>query len=389
MKESIITYFIQHPQFFRDLISKFYPLSKDLLVKYQDFWNWQKISDNCKITWRSYIVKAVANKLEWHIFTTNVSAFKDIIILKEFDHFIDWQGDSNTEFDSFASNNGLPWNKEFIEEYKEKINFKKLSANTRVNWSEELVDLYIDLWNFKELAMNEAFPWNIHLFDKYLNISHFFFFDVKNNKQLITNIEFIEKYAAYLEWSFIFANPDLPWTEQGLMKRWEKHIDWFGVARNPYFFQNEPNFFHHNLNHWQKLAHCNQGKALSQNTALPWSVDFIEEYNTFWDWKMLSSNTAIPWSKELIETFSHKLIWGGTTLAPLLNENGEIVSILGGESFESGLVTNESLPWSIDFINHFETDIQLESLAENEGVWIKAFQQYMDEDIINTVMRII
>jgi len=388
-QKNITSFLIQHPGFFRDIMSHFYPLSETQLVKFKRIWNWQRISDNIHINWTVETIRQVADCLDWESFSTNPSAFKDLKAIITFDHLIDWNGDKNSCFDSIAQNTGLPWNKEFVERYKEKINFEKLSANTAVDWSEELIDLYRNKWHLKELAMNNAFPWTIRLFEKYLDTSLFFYHDVKCNKQFISNIDFIEKYSEHMEWSYIFANPELPWSEKGLMKRWKKKQDWFGIARNPVFFQNDPNFFNNNLIHWRELARCNLGKAISQNTALPWSVDFIAEYEALWDWEEISINTGIPWSKELIEKFSLQLIWGGESPCALCDEEGNYVSEFGGSSFQSGLVTNESLPWSIEFINQFNEFVDFETLAYNRGVWEKAFKPFLNDEMIEKIGTIL
>lgn len=385
---AITAFFIQHPEFFRDLVSNFYAFTKDQLTRYRDFWDWQKISYNQNILWSTSLIREVSASLDWTSFSMNPAAFKDLTILEEFDQLIDWKGGIYAE-DSIASNHGLPWSRAFIAQYKDQLNFERLSANTAVPWSAELLETYPGKWDLEELAMNPAFPWTIPLFEKYLNESLFFYHDVQNNPRLISKVDFIEKYAFYLNWSYIFGNPELPWMEQNLMKRWEKHIDWFGVARNPVFFQNDPGFFEQHLLQWKALAAKGIGKGISQNTALPWSIEFISKYAYLWDWETLSHNTSIPWSVEFIEAFASELPWGGTQPGPLYNDNVEIISMFGGEIYEQGLIDNEALPWSLDFITHFEEQIDLKTLAENKGAWQKAFQPYLNDKMLETILGII
>ena len=49
--------------------------------------------------------------------------------------------------------------------------------------------------------------------------------------------------------------------------------------------------------------------ALSGNTALPWSIDFIERYKERWDWRRLSENEALPWSIDFIERYEERWDW--------------------------------------------------------------------------------
>ena len=385
-QKDIIQFFIENPEFFFDLISTFYPLNQRLLNDYKSNWYWENISCNENIKWDSNIIESIKANVDWSIFTTNPSAFKDLSLLDKFDHLIKWE--EECYHGTIANNKGITWNSELIDRYKEKIDFTQLSQSTHVEWSENLIKLYKDKWDFLELAMNNSFPWTISLFEKYLDTSMFSYFNVKINPRFISNVSFIEKYSDFLDWTFIFANPELPWVQMDLLNRWKEHIQWFGVARNPFFFQNDPDFFYKNLQHWKDLS-PNYPKPISQNTALPWGITFIEKYQYLWDWKYISMNESIPWSKKLIDKFLNQLEWGGVSPCPLVDEEGNFVSEFGGLQYNHGLVTNESLPWSLDFINYYRKYIDFESLSENKGVWEKAFKPFVNDEIVEITLKIL
>ncbi|HNJ87171.1 MAG TPA: hypothetical protein PKU92_11355, partial [Agitococcus sp.] len=75
-------------------------------------------------------------------------------------------------------------------------------------------------------------------------------------------------------------------------------------------------------------------KELSNNEALPWSLELIERFDDKWDWERLSNNEALPWSLELIERFEDKWRWSG------------------GISLD--LSYNEAVPWSLELIERFK-----------------------------------
>ncbi|MBN2262542.1 MAG: hypothetical protein JW735_06510 [Prolixibacteraceae bacterium] len=51
------------------------------------------------------------------------------------------------------------------------------------------------------------------------------------------------------------------------------------------------------------------------------------------------------------------------------------------------MVHNEALPWSVDFIKHFEHVIDLDELSSNNGAWEKAFENHVDDGLIDLEMR--
>jgi hypothetical protein len=142
------------------------------------------------------------------------------------------------------------------------------------------------------------------------------------------------------------------------------------------------------MDKWTKNNYKNF-QSLSYNTKLPWSKSFIDQYKEYWDWSTLSKNAGIPWDKDLIDYFSDDVVWGGLVPCSLMNEEGETISETDGFSLQYGLNTLETLPWSLEFLEYYEVKLYFENLFFNKGVWAKAFQPYVDDNMIDLVMRII
>jgi len=309
-------------------------------------------------------------------------------ILKEFDSLIDWKGEEDCLGDSIANNTGLPWTEGFIRSLEHKINFEKLSSNESVQWSEAIIDRYKGKWDIVDLASNESVPWTLPLYERHLDESHFSYYGVKFNPALLRNFDLVEKYCHEIEWWAVFSCSVLPWKEMNLMELWRDHIDWYGLSMNEFFFRTDRQFFAKNIDKW--MLNNNQGFAgLSSNPQLLWTSRLIEQYLQFWEWSSLCSNEAVPWNEEMIDHFADFVEWGGSKPSGIYNDEGEMIAPTGGTLFELGLVHNNNLPWSIEFLKRYENQIVISDLRWNSAVWDKAFKPYVDDKIVDTVLRIV
>jgi len=318
----------------------------------------------------------------------NPSAFPSLDMLTEFDALIDWEGWEDGSGDTIANNLGLPWTEELVRSLEHKISFERLSTNESVQWSEALIDRYKGRWELSDLACNESVPWTLPLFERHLNESYFFYFGVSTNPALLRNIDLVEKYSHKMEWWAVFANSQLPWIEKRLLERWREHINWYGLSQNEFFFRTDKDFFTNNMDRWME----NEGKGfvgLSSNRYLPWSTDFIDRYLPLWRWTTLCENESIPWDEKMIDHFANHVEWGGTKPAAIYSEDGEMLAPTGGFYFEFGLIDNKNLPWSLDLLKRYESQFNLDDLSEHSYIWKKAFMPYIDDNVLDTVLRII
>lgn len=382
IRANCLDFLQKYPAYFRSQISIHYPLTRKQLSEFGDRLDWSLISLNENIQWSKDLIEEFQDKLDWYYLSQNPTAFKDVSLLNVFADKIDWKGTEGQIMDSIATNSGIFWDEELIERYEAMINFEKLSSNSNVPWSENLIDKYLDRWNLEELGGNLSVPWTLRLFDKYLGEEYLHLIVILWNHRLLSNIDFIDKYKDSLEWYFICTNPLLPWKEKNLLEYWEEHIDGWGVAQNESLFDGDNVFFNEHLDKWTDND-FRLFRPLSRNKALPWSIPFIEAYKSHWDWQSLSENEGLPWSTVLIEHFQNYWVWGCYYDTSLLDENGFEISPTGGKARQNGLVTNEALPWSIDFINLNSKNIDFELLGSNEAVWNKAFKPQVDDLLLS------
>ncbi|HOZ13416.1 MAG TPA: hypothetical protein PLH91_06505 [Tenuifilaceae bacterium] len=382
--KDITSLFIKHPDVFKTFISNHYSFTSHQLSKYRDFLDWHKISENPNINWNGEILQKFKNNLDWHYLSTNPSVFKDLSLIDKFLPLIVWENTDNCSHSTIASNDGICWNMALINKYKKLWDYKQMSSNESIPWTENLIDLFVNEWDWFKMSGNNKLPWSNAFIEKHfqrLEKDSFWFI---TNKGLTGKVEIVDKYHELLEWDSICRNSNLPWYSMNLLKRWEDHISWFGIAGNELLFS-DPEFLENNLDKW--LNPNNHALfAFSYNKALPWSIEFINIFLELWDWEHLSLNTGLPWSKEFIDHFEDKFIWGGITVEFEINEKGNRIE---HHTFNQGLISNEAIPWSIDFINNYKNQIDYNMITYNDSVWYKAFKPYVDEKLIDTVIRII
>ena len=387
-RNKCIQFSLRHPRFFVELVSSKYPLTKTLMFKYKDVLDWDLVSSNTNIQWTFELLTSINKYISWDYLTINECAFKDLSLLDSFAKQIIWSRNDDYNDWNIAKNEGLPWTLNFIKKYETLLDFEELSSNRGVKWTETLINKYSERLDLNKLGQNGSVPWTLELFDRYLGKRYLKNFLVQSNYTLISNVDLVEKYKKSLYWSCVSSNDRLPWVDQHLLERWSDFIDWSGISSNKTLFQNDPDFFQMHMEKWSRENYKNFIR-LSDNEGLNWSKEFINRYTELWSWENLCTNKSIKWDIQLVDYFYDKIRWGGLKDAPLEDQNGNIVAPTGGGTLVEGMVLNPSVEWTIDFLERYESSLDLEILRHNEGVWQKVFEPVMDDWFVDVVMRII
>ena len=99
----LVEFFIRHPELFINLVSSFYPLSETHLEKYEEDWDWDRIINNNNLILTEKSIDKFNHKLLWG--------------------------------NCISKNETLSWTLEFIEKYKEELDWNALSRNKAIPWS--------------------------------------------------------------------------------------------------------------------------------------------------------------------------------------------------------------------------------------------------------------
>lgn len=246
MRQRITAITLKQPDFFSSLLSRYYHLPENLILKFYDIWNWQLLSNNEFLPWSMRLVEQYENKWDWHYLSINLSLsnLRDELKIKYASHDWNFRGGCNTSMiQSFFEN----WSIEDVETYDEN-DWHELSSDQSLPWSIEFIKQFENKWDWRYLSFNEYIPWSSDL---------------------------ITQFADKWDWRVLSYNKFIPWSSE-LIKKFEDKWDW---------------------------------KKLSGNDSIVWSIDLLSTYEEKWNWDELSNNKFSIWSIELLEKFDEKWNW--------------------------------------------------------------------------------
>lgn len=260
-----------------------------------------------------------------------------------------------------------------------------MSRSEQVVWTPDLIDRYLQDWDWDLLSGNWSLPWSLDFFRRYFtfwSLDSMFFL---GNQGITGCLEIVEEFWELLSSSTIFANEKLPWIEKQLLIKWGDKLNWLGLACNPLLLR-QPGFFEQHIRQWEE---CQLFGFLSENEGLPWSEEIFKRFIDRWDMTAISTNRALPWTTDFIEQYQHLLVWGWDEWTVPDGEYEGIEDITEAYICHQGLVNNENLPWSLEFIQKYETSIDFRALKDNPAAWDKAFKPIVDRELIDMVFRLV
>ncbi|MEX2683100.1 MAG: hypothetical protein Q6373_016035 [Candidatus Sigynarchaeota archaeon] len=324
---------------FKRMLLRYYPLTDDVLTKHfgkssDGAINWDELCKNVTMDWTKEFITKYKTKIPWDDLSANPKVFagREQEMIDLFKN--DWR------WNYLCSNPGIKFTKEMIDKYADKIDFVELSQNPSVEWTEEILITYgkklswkhirlnpgvkwtrdiidrvrkgtgnedIDLlylteaegmkWTDKELdefkthqaapmawdklSANEGLPWSLDLYNKYKDF--FYLNRMSKLRNFPWTEQFIATYAEKLDWWELSGNTSIPFTED-LIKKYEKKWIWQSTGRDEW-----------------RLS------GLSGNPSLPWSERLIETWLAKWAPRTITQNTGLPWSIEFINKYKDKL----------------------------------------------------------------------------------
>jgi hypothetical protein len=368
----LLILFKDNPRVLIRVISNYCPLSYEILDKYEDILDWDKVCENESIPWSKKIYDRFKDKLLSRIYDwskenpplTN-NSFSNLIpylmitveqridaelkALEGTEGWYDFGGDYQTLWNKLSKHNSLPWSEELIKKYEDRWDWSALSQNQSLPWTESLIEKYEDRWDWGALSGNESLPWSEALIEKYEDKwawgdphRYVLFDNLSMNEALPWSEALIEKYEDKWSWGALSTNELLPWSEE-LIKKYEDRWNWSALSQNEslpcsealiekYLEKDKPIL----VIHGDKLQDKWNWARLSQNKSLPWSKKFFKKYIVKWKPSYLAqnTNTNIPWKDESNFSYLVDSCWD------YLEEENEHYN------FWNYLAENESLPWT-------------------------------------------
>jgi hypothetical protein len=201
----------------------------------------------------------------------------------------------------------------FLHRYSENnlISWSQISKDPDIDWTDDLITRYSHLWKWELLHENPSVKWSYKL--------------IKDNEEMI-------------HWNHISIYENIKWDNEAI-NRYKNKLKFSskGVKPTP-----------------RVTNEKNKDVSISSLSNLPWSMEFIEFFESYWDWKELSNNTAIYWDEYLIDYFFDKLDFKILCTNPSVVWTEELIEKYYPYLYWDQLSGNPSLPWNLEFIKKYE-----------------------------------
>lgn len=66
-------FFRRHPEFFQLVVSRYYPLSEDLIIRFEDMFDWFELQQNEALSWSEKFILRFKDSWLWELFINNKS----------------------------------------------------------------------------------------------------------------------------------------------------------------------------------------------------------------------------------------------------------------------------------------------------------------------------
>ena len=319
--------------------------NKDLIAEFQDKLDWYYLSQNPTAFKDESLLNVFVDKIDWigtegqimDSIASNSGIFWDEELIERYEAMLD--------FEKLSSNENVPWSENLIDKYLDRWNYEELGGNLSVPWTLRLFDKYLGeeylhliviLWNhrllsnidfidkYKEslewyfICTNPLLPWkeknlleywkkyvngwgiaqnealfegdddffNKHL-DKWIEDDYRLFKSLSDNKTLPWSIPFIEAYKSHWDWESLSTNEGLPWSLE-LIELFQDKWVWGCLYETSLL---DENGFEISPTGGKALQ-----SGLVRNKALPWSIDFINKYSKKIDFELIKDNHSV-WEK--------------------------------------------------------------------------------------------
>ena len=383
-----------------DLISRFYPFSKDEVLKFKSILNFDRyhLMNNDSIIWDSEILEKLDNKIDWSAIWKIKNIKLDLAFFKKYEakiefssiHLsknIEWTNNLLTEYgDRFDWSKWLITKEplstiENLRRYADKLDWSSVSQRINIEFTEEILEDFSDKWDWGKLSANKNLPLTVEFIQKHIEQ-----LDFEALSQKPKAIDLIYKYPTSKKWNWdrVILNPAIIYSKESFdfvfshYKRYYESKEFTNpilkkMALPSFLFrvfsrqQNDISYFLQNdfikYLPWENLCKfC--------NTKL--TLDFIEEYKdklNFKESEFIRKHRDIL-SKEFIESNidlfdpTHYSFYYLPLTIELLNKLYDRINW-------NNLSSSEKLDWTWEFIDTHFDKFNVFRLSENKGIYDK------------------
>jgi hypothetical protein len=170
-----------------DLISRFYPFSKDDILQYKSILNFDRyhLMNNDSVKWDIELLDKVDAKIDWSALWKIKTIKFDIAFFKRYE--------SKIEFSSIHLSKNIEWSNDLLSEYGDKFDWSKwlitkeplstienlrrykdildwssVSQRINIDFTEETLQEFSEKWDWKKLSANKNLPLSVEFIQKYM-----------------------------------------------------------------------------------------------------------------------------------------------------------------------------------------------------------------------------
>lgn len=261
--------------------------------------DWHSISGIDNVKWNLEYLERGKHLWNWKSIQLNpklVDYFEDFEIIEKFSDYLNW--------DIVSGDKRLKWNIEYVEKFKNNINFKDTISNEKYT-------------NYNHESLNKCFRnFYISVPEPYKMINYGVHFDIgclSDNPHL--NDEIIIKFRDLWNWKVISENPCL---SIEIIKNNADKFDWSSLSGNTAILKSDK-FFYENL-------HLFSMQALSYNEGL--TIDHLRHLKKY----------CTP---DLIKNFNYKIVINNVEM------------YFSGKNFWVEVLKRPKIKWTSEYIEEF------------------------------------
>ncbi len=383
-----------------DLISRFYPFSKDEILKYKSVLNFDRyhLMNNDLVQWDNEQLESLNDKIDWTAIWKIKNINLDFEFFKKYEKLIDFSSIHLSKNIKWTDNlltmfgDKFDWSKWLITKeplstidnlrrFNDKLDWSSVSQRINIEFNENIIEEFAEKWDWKKLSSNKNLPLSVEFIQKHIDQ-----LDFDALSQNPKSLELIYKYPTSKKWNWekVILNPAIIYNKESfdfVFNNYKKHYE-AKEFTNPILkkmalptflfrvFTRQQNDISYFLNDdfikflpWENLCKfC--------NTKL--TLEFIEKYKdklNFKESEFIRNHREII-TTEFIEANSelfnseHYSFYYLPINTNLLNKYIEKINW-------NNLSSSEKLDWTWGYIDiHFDK-FNLFRLAENKGIFEK------------------
>ena len=365
--------------------------SKEMIEKYASKINFEALSENGNVDWTVELLDKYENKWNFIYLGRNESVPWTVELFEKYLK-IDYIN-KDYEYDDFliesiiVSNRNLV-NFDFIEKYKDILNWRHICYNDTLPWKEKnLLVRWIEYIDWSEIAANEFFfrddpNFFQNNFDKWKRYSNFCIDSFCRNRAFPWSKALIEKYKYLIDWEKLCTYSEIAW-DIDLINCFLEYIVWGGFS---------PIYNYNPITREKVLDEDNQEIkfGLIDNVSVMWSIDLLECFETKLTPRLMFYNSTI-WEKafmpfvdeEMIDTIIQSINKTEINDNTIVSSDSQFLSQIDIDSTKSICPMNNTYNWEDFQLNWGKEFNDVKAISYYINTYSKSKQNILKIDFLN------